>query len=78
MRGAAIAGLLAVLLLLGCTSPEASRQRGGGPGGDVGNRVGVVQMHEGSRPFHDTPRLVMGGLQDLEPAAQAQRLSQRR
>jgi hypothetical protein len=24
--------------LAGCTSPEAARQRGGGPGADVGNR----------------------------------------
>ena len=40
---------VAVLLLLaGCTSPEAERVRGGGPGADVGNRGTPVVMHEGS------------------------------
>jgi hypothetical protein len=52
---------LAMLAVVGCTSPEATRQRGGGPGADVGNRDSVVEMHEGSRPYHGTPRLVEGG-----------------
>ncbi len=50
--------LLVLLLLataIGCGSPEATRGRGGGPGGDVGNRGDAVQMHEGSRPFYGTP-----------------------
>lgn len=73
--------LLVVAVLaaaLACTSPEATRQRGGGPGADPGNRRAVVQMHEGSRPYYDTPRLIgsYGGA-DLEPGRQAHRLSLR-
>jgi hypothetical protein len=45
-----------VVLLAACTSPEATRTRGGGPGADVGNRGGVVQMHEGSHPYWRTPQ----------------------
>jgi len=53
-----VVAVLAILALAGCTSPEASRRRGGGPGADVGNRGPVVEMHEGSRPYHGTPRLI--------------------
>jgi hypothetical protein len=45
-------------LLAACASPEASRTSGGGPGADVGNRTRIVQMHEGSKPFEKTPRLI--------------------
>jgi hypothetical protein len=50
-------GLLAVLLaaLTGCTSPEATRQRAGGPGADVGNRRESVEMHAGADPYWRTP-----------------------
>jgi hypothetical protein len=53
-------GLLAVLLatLAGCTSPEATRQRAGGPGADVGNRREPVELHAGTDPYYGTP-LVM-------------------
>jgi hypothetical protein len=68
---------LAAVAAMGCTSPEAIRQRGGGPGADVGNRGAVVQMHEGSRPYHRTPRLVEGGQTDLGPASQARQVSRR-
>jgi hypothetical protein len=79
MRRLSLVGLgLAMTLALGCASPESTRTRGGGPGADVGNRGQVVRLHEGSGPFHDTPRLVPHGLADLEPARQAQQLSQRR
>ena len=37
--------------MLGCTSPETTRTRGGGPGADVGNRREIVRMHEGAQPF---------------------------
>jgi hypothetical protein len=49
--------LLAVLIVaLGaCTSPEAQRTRGGGPGADVGNRDTGVEMHAGAHPYHQTP-----------------------
>jgi hypothetical protein len=52
---------LAMLTAVACSSPEATRQRGGGPGADVGNRGPAVEMHGGSDPYHDTPRLVQGG-----------------
>ena len=57
-----------VMLVAGCTSPEASRVRGGGSGADVGNRGEVVTMHEGSQPYHETPRLIM---EPVDPARQA-------
>jgi hypothetical protein len=63
---------LATLAVVGCSSPEATRQRGGGPGADVGNRGPAVRMHEGSRPYHATPRLVEGGQTDLGPSSHAQ------
>jgi hypothetical protein len=55
-RGAGIAVLLVLLVGLGaCTSPEASRTRGGGAGGDVGNRDAVVEIHAGAQPYYHTP-----------------------
>jgi hypothetical protein len=77
-RGATMAGVVVVVVAgaVACSSPEATRMRSGGPGADVGNRSPVVQMHEGSRPFHDTPtRIGNSGLAVLEPASQADRLS---
>jgi hypothetical protein len=47
-----------LLLLAACTSPESERTLGGGPGADVGNRGDPVEMHEGSRPYASTPRLI--------------------
>jgi hypothetical protein len=48
--------LLGVVLVgLSCTSPEARRSRGGGPGADVGNRDAVVETHAGSQPYYQTP-----------------------
>jgi hypothetical protein len=41
--------------LMACTSPEAERTRGGGPGADIGNRGPVVHMHEGAQPYYQTP-----------------------
>lgn len=49
-----LGGLLA-LALAACNSPEATRTRGGGPGADVGNRSPVVDMHQGARPYFQTP-----------------------
>lgn len=57
--GAWVTVVALAVLLAGCTSPEASRVRGGGSGGDVGNRDDVVTMHEGSQPYYDTPRLIV-------------------
>jgi uncharacterized protein YceK len=69
--------LMAVVTLGGCASPEATRTRGGGPGGDVGNRRGGVRMHEGSDQFWRTPVVNPAGHPPLEPARQAQQLSRR-
>ena len=58
----AVLGLL--FITTACASPEANRARGGGPGGDKGNRGEVVEMHAGSQPYYKTPQLI-------GPAAQA-------
>ena len=47
-------------LLMGCSSPEASRARGGAAGGDVGNRA-RVELHEGSEIYYGTPVLIPAG-----------------
>ena len=47
----------AVLVLGACTSPEATRVRGGDAGADTGNRDGVIEMHEGSVIYANTPCL---------------------
>lgn len=67
--------LLAVGAVAGCESPEATRTRGGGPGGDTGNRPEIVRMHEGSNQYWQTPDLTPGAHPSLEPARQAQRFS---
>lgn len=59
--------VLAVLALAGCTSPEATRQRAGGPGADVGNRAGI-ELHAGARPYANTP-IVMPQTRGGEVAA---------
>ena len=55
---------------VGCTSPESSRPRGGGPGADVGNHPrGAVQIHGGAEMYYGTrthgvgigQRAVIGG-----------------
>jgi hypothetical protein len=47
--------LLGVLMAAAC-SPEATRSRGGGPGGDIGNHSAVTQMHGNVNPYYETPR----------------------
>jgi hypothetical protein len=69
--------ILIPLGLAACNSPEATRTQGGGPGGDTGNRPAIVRMHEGSRPFHHTPRLMPSEHPALEPASQAGEFGQR-
>jgi hypothetical protein len=73
---------LALLMIIavaaaGCTSPEATRSRGGGPGADVGNRSSIVRMHEGSRPFEQTPKIIGAEHPPLESARQASEFSRR-
>jgi hypothetical protein len=53
------------------------RSRGGGPGADIGNRDGIVRMHEGANPFEDTPKLIPTKSPPLEPARQADHLSRK-
>jgi len=51
-----IVGLLLAGMGLGCTSPEATRTRGGGPGADVGNHPRrAVQIHAGADMYYRTP-----------------------
>jgi len=65
----------ALLCLAGCVSPEQARTRGGGPGADVGNRGQIVRMHEGARPFENTPKIIPAEHPPLDPANQADQLS---
>lgn len=44
-----------LFLLAACSSPEAGRARGGGPGADVKNWEQPIELHAGSEPFHETP-----------------------
>ena len=44
-----------MLLLMACASPEAKRQRGGGPGADPGNRGATIDLHGARDPYHETP-----------------------
>lgn len=71
------AGLLiaVAIAVAGCRSPEADRTRGGGPGGDKGNRPATVKMHEGSRQYWDTPVLIPGESVSLQPANHAREIS---
>lgn len=49
-----------MLLLMACSSPEAKRQRGGGPGADPGNRGASIDLHGERDPYRDTPRVGQG------------------
>ena len=75
MRTAIAALIAACLTIAGCESPEATRTRGGGPGGDTGNRPADVKMHEGSRQYWETPVVIPGESGSLDPARHAQQLS---
>jgi hypothetical protein len=54
---ARLAILAALVVGTACARPEAERVRGGGPGADIGNRDGQLEMHEGSVIYHSTPCL---------------------
>lgn len=47
--------LASLFLLAACSSPEASRTRGGGAGADVGNWEQPVKLHAGAQPYYETP-----------------------
>jgi hypothetical protein len=74
---AVITVALPIFYLTACASPETARTRGGGPGADLGNRAKFVQMHEGSRPFENTPKIIPTKHPPLAPASQANDLSRR-
>lgn len=59
MRALPIFLLVGGLLLTAC-SPEATRTRGNGPGGDIGNRSRVVDLHGRLDPYYQTPRYTEG------------------
>jgi len=63
--------LLVAAVAFGCTSPEATRTRGGGAGADVGNHPqGAVRLHAGNKIYYGTrtygagigQRAVIGGV----------------
>jgi len=59
--------VFSLVALAGCTSPEATRQRAGGPGADIGNR-GQIELHAGADPYAKTP-VVMPQRPSAEAAA---------
>lgn len=75
MRRTTLGVLIGAVVIEGCGSPEAVRQRGGGPGADVGNRPAQVKMHEGSRPYWETKVVIPGAGAPLGPSEQARSLS---
>jgi hypothetical protein len=50
-----LAIVLGLLVLTACSSPEAGRTRGGGPGADIKNWDRPVEMHAGAEPYYRTP-----------------------
>jgi hypothetical protein len=69
-----VLAFLLPLAAVACTSPESQRTIGGGPGADKGNRGNPVVMHEGSRPYAGTPRLIPAQAPSIEPSTQARQL----
>ncbi|MCS7051056.1 MAG: hypothetical protein NZL87_05535 [Thermomicrobium sp.] len=59
-RASLVHWLLAALMLatVAACSPEASRTRGGGSGGDIGNRATDVQLHPAGPKiiYYNTPK----------------------
>lgn len=72
MKARALA--LALVALAACSSPEQERVRGEA-GADVGNRGQPVVMHEGSKPYENTPRLIGADASPVDGATQARQLS---
>ena len=55
-----LAAVVGALLAAACASPEATRVRQGGPGGDVGNRGERVEFHGRTNPDFDVQRVGLG------------------
>ena len=70
-----VAVVAAAAVVVGCSSPEATRMRAGGPGADVGNRTPIVEIHDGAHPYWETPERLQKdvGMRDLGPAYHADR-----
>jgi hypothetical protein len=77
VRHLATIALATVFSSAACSSPETMRTRGGGSGADIGNRGKTVHMHEGSRPYEKTPKLIPAQHPPLEPARQADQISRK-
>ena len=56
----ALALVTGAVLTAACSSPEATRARQGGPGGDIGNRRERVEIHGQTDPSYDVPRVGEG------------------
>jgi hypothetical protein len=69
-RAIAAQALAMIIILAACTSPEATRQRAGGAGADVGNR-GTVQLHSGTNPYYRTPKALPSPHESTPVAASA-------
>lgn len=69
--------IVTVLAAAGCTSPETTRTRGGDAGADIGNRSDVVRMHEGSRPYEGTPKIISAEHPSLEGARHASQFNRK-
>ena len=54
-RGLRVTLVAVLLTFTACSSPEATRTRGGGPGADVRNWGKPVELHAGAQPYHNTP-----------------------
>ena len=57
----ALAGAVLMLGLLSACSPEGARTRGGGLGGDIGNRDNgyeerTIELHKGAQPDYHVER----------------------
>jgi hypothetical protein len=74
---AAIALIALFLFIAACASPETTRTRGGGPGADSGNRAKFVQMHEGSKQFDKTPKIIPTKHPPLNASSHADELSRK-
>ena len=59
-RTLALGLLVAAVLTAACSSPEATRARQGGPGGDIGNRRERVEIHGRTDPAYDVPSVGQG------------------
>ena len=66
------------LLAAACASPEATRTRQGGPGGDIGNRRERVEIHGRTDPSYDVPLVGQGAEKAGEGASAGQNVRSER